>query len=106
MAALAPRAIVRSRIFRCQTIFRLRSFKIAVNRGTGAHGMMTIHDIRRGLQTSAVGARALAEQCLTAIKAEGGEGPRTFLKVNESTALAAADQIDALRKRVVALPQF
>ena len=68
--------------------------------------MMTIHDIRLGLQTGAVSARELAEQCLTAIKAEGGEGPRTFLKVNESTALAAADQIDALRKRGIVLPEF
>ena len=54
--------------------------------------MKTIQEAQRGLLTGATTARALIEQCLSAIKAEG-EGPRVFLKVNETAALASADQI-------------
>lgn len=68
--------------------------------------MKTIQDVQRALLSGATGARALTEQCLAAIKAAGGEGSRTFLKVNETAALARADEIDALRKRGATLPGF
>jgi aspartyl-tRNA(Asn)/glutamyl-tRNA(Gln) amidotransferase subunit A len=69
-------------------------------------GMQTIQDAQRALQSGATSARALTERCLAAVKSEGGEGPRTFLKVNEAAALARADEIDALRRRGAELPPF
>ena len=68
--------------------------------------MQTIQDAQRALQSGATSARALTERCLAAVKSESGEGPRTFLKVNEAAALARADEIDALRRRGAELPPF
>ena len=51
-------------------------------------------DLARGTTTS----RKLVEDCLARIGDPGGEGARTFIKINAEGARAAADAMDALRK--------
>ena len=50
--------------------------------------------------------RPLADGEMPSAKSEGGEGLRTFLRLNEATALARADEIDALRRRGAELPPY
>lgn len=52
-------------------------------------------DLERGRSTS----RSLVEDCLSRIADPAGEGSRTFLKVDAEAVRAAADYMDALRKR-------
>jgi aspartyl-tRNA(Asn)/glutamyl-tRNA(Gln) amidotransferase subunit A len=68
--------------------------------------MNTIRAARQALLTGTTSARALTEHCLAAIGAPGGEGPRTFIKTDASSALANADAIDALRQSGAPLPPF
>jgi len=68
--------------------------------------VQTIQEAQRALQSGATNARSLTERCLAAAKSEGGEGLRTFLRLNEATALARADEIDALRRRSAELPPY
>jgi len=59
--------------------------------------MGTIVELSQLLANGKITSRQLVEQALAAIKDPQGEGPRTFLSVHESQALAAADQVDAQR---------
>lgn len=59
--------------------------------------MGTIVELSQHLANGKITSRQLVEQALAAIKDPQGEGPRTFLSVHESQALAAADQVDAQR---------
>jgi aspartyl-tRNA(Asn)/glutamyl-tRNA(Gln) amidotransferase subunit A len=59
--------------------------------------MGTIVELSQLLANGKITSRQLVEQALAAIKDPQGEGPRTFLSVHESEALAAADQVDAQR---------
>jgi aspartyl-tRNA(Asn)/glutamyl-tRNA(Gln) amidotransferase subunit A len=92
--------------------FAIKLIKVTINQkgcqqpAKKTSGMQTIRDAQCALLSGATSARALTERCLAAVKSEGGEGPRTFLKVNEATALARADEIDALRRRGAELPPF
>jgi aspartyl-tRNA(Asn)/glutamyl-tRNA(Gln) amidotransferase subunit A len=60
--------------------------------------MGTIVEHSQLLANGKITSRQLVEQALAAIKDPQGEGPRTFLSVHESEALAAADQVDAQRR--------
>jgi len=59
--------------------------------------MGTIVELSQLLANGKITSGQLVEQALAAIKDPQGEGPRTFLSVHESQALAAADQVDAQR---------
>ncbi|MDQ3243243.1 MAG: amidase [Gemmatimonadota bacterium] len=65
---------------------------------------MTIVELSRLLASRRITSRQLVEQALAAITAPAGEGPRTFLLVHEKEALAAADRVDAQRRRGSKLP--
>ena len=60
--------------------------------------MATIVELSQLLANRQITSRQLVEQALAAIKDPYGEGPRTFLSVHESEALAAADRVDAQRR--------
>jgi aspartyl-tRNA(Asn)/glutamyl-tRNA(Gln) amidotransferase subunit A len=60
--------------------------------------MGTIVELSQLLANGKITSRQLVEQALAAIKDPQGEGPRTFLSVHESEALATADQVDAQRR--------
>jgi aspartyl-tRNA(Asn)/glutamyl-tRNA(Gln) amidotransferase subunit A len=67
--------------------------------GTGHElATMTIIELSRLLASQKITSRHLVEQSLAAIKDPQGEGARTFLLVHESSALAAADRVDAARR--------
>jgi aspartyl-tRNA(Asn)/glutamyl-tRNA(Gln) amidotransferase subunit A len=55
----------------------------------------TIVELSELLASGKITSRELVRQAVAAIKDPQGEGPRTFLSVYESEALAAADQVDA-----------
>jgi aspartyl-tRNA(Asn)/glutamyl-tRNA(Gln) amidotransferase subunit A len=59
---------------------------------------MTIVELAQLLASQKISSRQLVEQALVAIKDSKGEGSRTFLRVHESEALVAADQVDARRR--------
>ena len=59
---------------------------------------MTIVELSRLLAARVVTSRQLVERALAAIRDPAGEGARAFLLVHEENALAAADEIDALRR--------
>ena len=59
---------------------------------------LSIDDLSHRLANLKITSRQLVEQALAAIKDPQGEGSRTFLRVHESEALAAADQVDARRR--------
>jgi len=59
---------------------------------------LSIDDLSHHLANLKITSRQLVEQALAAIKNPQGEGSRTFLRVHESEALAAADQVDARRR--------
>ena len=59
---------------------------------------LSIDDLSHRLANLKITSRQLVEQALAAIKDPQGEGSRTFLRVQESEALAAADQVDARRR--------
>jgi Asp-tRNA(Asn)/Glu-tRNA(Gln) amidotransferase A subunit family amidase len=59
---------------------------------------LSIDDLSHRLANLKITSRQLVEQALAAIKDPQGEGSRTFLRVHESEALAAADQVDAQRR--------
>ena len=59
---------------------------------------LSIDDLSHHLANLKITSRQLVEQALAAIKDPQGEGSRTFLRVHESEALAAADQVDARRR--------
>src|SRR5262245_1891118 len=63
----------------------------------------TLSETIRALTGGEITSRRLVEQALAAIAAPDGEGARAFLKVHRDSALAAADRIDADRKRGAAL---
>jgi len=65
---------------------------------------MTIVELSRLLASRKITSRQLVEQALAAIKDPAGEGPRTFLLVHEKEAFAAADRVDAERRRGSKLP--
>src|SRR5258708_39560443 len=65
---------------------------------------MTIVELSRLLASQKITSRQLVEQSLAAIKDPQGEGPRTFLVVHDSEALAAADSVDAQRRGGSKLP--
>lgn len=65
---------------------------------------MTIVELARLLASQKITSRQLVEQALAAIKDPAGEGARTFLLVHENEALAAADRVDAQRRRGSQLP--
>src|SRR5712671_3228286 len=59
---------------------------------------LSIDDLSHRLANLKITSRQLVEQALAAIKDPQGEGSRTFLRIHESEALAAADQVDARRR--------
>lgn len=65
---------------------------------------MTLSELARALQAGKISSRELVEQSLAAIEDPQGEGVRTFIGVHRQEALAAADLVDAGRKRGVTLP--
>jgi aspartyl-tRNA(Asn)/glutamyl-tRNA(Gln) amidotransferase subunit A len=65
---------------------------------------LTIVELSQLLANRRITSRQLVEQALVAIKDPQGEGSRTFLSVHEREALAAADQVDALRRDGTKLP--
>jgi aspartyl-tRNA(Asn)/glutamyl-tRNA(Gln) amidotransferase subunit A len=65
---------------------------------------VTLIELTRALAARELTSRQLVEQALAAIDKPDGEGTRTFIRVHRSEALAAADRIDAARKRGDALP--
>jgi aspartyl-tRNA(Asn)/glutamyl-tRNA(Gln) amidotransferase subunit A len=64
---------------------------------------MTIVELSRLLAAGSVTSRQLVEEALAAIRDPAGEGARAFLLVHEEEALAAADEIDARRRRGASL---
>jgi aspartyl-tRNA(Asn)/glutamyl-tRNA(Gln) amidotransferase subunit A len=60
--------------------------------------MRTLAQTARDLEAGA-SSRSLVEECLARIADPAGEGRRVFLKLHAETARAAADYIDALRRR-------
>src|SRR5258705_5061930 len=65
---------------------------------------LSIDDLSHRLANLKITSRQLVEQALAAIKDPQGEGSRTFLRVHESEALAAADRVDAQRGNGAKLP--
>ena len=65
---------------------------------------MRIAELSRQLASRTISSRHLVEKALAAIMDPSGEGSRTFLRVHEHDALAAADRIDRLRHAGAALP--
>jgi aspartyl-tRNA(Asn)/glutamyl-tRNA(Gln) amidotransferase subunit A len=65
---------------------------------------MSIVELSHVLASQKITSRQLVEQALAAIKDPQGEGSRTFLRVHESEALAAADLVDARRRGGAKLP--
>ena len=65
---------------------------------------MTVTELARALAARTITTRAGIEKVLAAIDAPDGEGRRVFLDVHRDGALAAADRIDAERKRGASLP--
>jgi aspartyl-tRNA(Asn)/glutamyl-tRNA(Gln) amidotransferase subunit A len=65
---------------------------------------MTIVELSRLLASQKITSRQLVEQSLAAIRDPEGEGARTFLLVHDNEALAAADRVDAQRRRGAKLP--
>jgi aspartyl-tRNA(Asn)/glutamyl-tRNA(Gln) amidotransferase subunit A len=65
---------------------------------------MTMVELSRLLASQKITSRQLVEQSLAAIKDPQGEGARTFLRVHDGEALAAADSVDAQRRRGSKLP--
>ncbi len=61
--------------------------------------MKTIVELAQLLASRKITSRQLVEQSLAAIDDPEGEGARTFLLVHREEALAAADRVDALRRR-------
>jgi hypothetical protein len=59
---------------------------------------LSIDELSHHLANLKITSRQLVEQALAAIKDPQGEGSRTFLRIHESEALAAADQVDARRR--------
>jgi aspartyl-tRNA(Asn)/glutamyl-tRNA(Gln) amidotransferase subunit A len=65
---------------------------------------MTIVELSELLASGKITSRELVRQAVAAIKDPQGEGPRTFLSVHDSEALAAADQVDSQRRDGAKLP--
>ena len=59
--------------------------------------MRTLKQLADDLASSRATSRGLVESCLAAARNPNGEGRRVFLTLNESQALAAADDYDRLR---------
>ena len=69
--------------------------------GSWLHRMTSIHTIANcseRLASGSVSSRALLEECLGAIAAPSGEGTRTFLSVDASSARIDADAADKQRR--------
>ena len=66
----------------------------------------TLEQLAIDLSTGQIRSRELVEDCLARIAAPGGEGARTFLSVDASTARAAADFTDTMRKRAMAVGPY
>ncbi len=58
----------------------------------------TLDELADDLAAGRTSSRALVEQCLARIDASGGQGGTVFTLVDRAGALAAADEIDALRR--------
>ena len=65
---------------------------------------MSIVELSRHLASQKITSRQLVEQSLAAIRDPAGEGARAFILVHEKEALAAADRVDAERRRGAKLP--
>lgn len=65
---------------------------------------MSIVELSRRLANQKITSRQLVEQSLAAIRDPAGEGARAFILVHEKEALAAADRVDAERRRGAQLP--
>jgi aspartyl-tRNA(Asn)/glutamyl-tRNA(Gln) amidotransferase subunit A len=61
--------------------------------------MKTVEELARDLETGRTTAAALVEAALARIKDESGEGARTFLRIDEAGARAAAQYVDEFRRR-------
>ena len=66
--------------------------------------MMSLVELSQLLADRKLTSRELVEQSIAAIRNPEGEGPRAFLVVHEREALAAADNVDALRRSGSQLP--
>ncbi|HEY4368882.1 MAG TPA: amidase [Steroidobacteraceae bacterium] len=67
---------------------------------------ITLEQLASDLAAARITSRELVERCLANIKAEAGEGARTFLKVTDEQAFAAADFHDAMRARGAAISRY
>ena len=65
----------------------------------GELATMSLVELSQLLTRGKITSRQLVEQALAAIQDPQGEGARTFLVVHERDALAAADRVDAHRRR-------
>jgi aspartyl-tRNA(Asn)/glutamyl-tRNA(Gln) amidotransferase subunit A len=68
--------------------------------------LRTLAQLARQLADGRTTGRALVEECLSRIAEPQGEGQRTFLKVHETPARAAADYHDRMRQAGAAVSPF
>ncbi|HUX74134.1 MAG TPA: amidase [Steroidobacteraceae bacterium] len=66
----------------------------------------TLERLAIDLAAGRITSRELVEDCLARITAPGGEGARTFLKVDADAARASADHTDGMRKRGTAVGRY
>jgi len=65
---------------------------------------MTLVELSRQLAARKITSRDVVERSLAAIEDPNGEGARTFIRVDRTAALAAADRIDDERRKGARLP--